>query len=233
MRIHAAGWRSIYHNEILAVGLAPDDLSATLKQRLRWAQGTIQVLQTENPLTKPGLTLWQRLQYFQTMYSYFSGFATLIFLVCPLFYFFFNVIPVDTFGPDFLVHFIPTYLINRLTFISIAWGISAAEIWRAEQYGVALFPLFIQSVLSVLFKQPLTFQVTPKQRQSGIYLKLVWPQLLLFCLFVVGMIWAGIPVATGSAEITSTYWVNVFWSLYSMSLLWAVIRAAYWSPKAD
>ena len=52
MRLHATGWQSVYHDEILAVGLAPDDLSSTLKQRLRWAQGTLQVLQTENPLFK-------------------------------------------------------------------------------------------------------------------------------------------------------------------------------------
>lgn len=37
MRLHAAGWQSVYHNELMACGLAPDDLSSTLKQRLRWA----------------------------------------------------------------------------------------------------------------------------------------------------------------------------------------------------
>ncbi|MHC5729207.1 MAG: glycosyltransferase family 2 protein, partial [Nostoc sp.] len=40
MRLHSAGWKSIYHNELLAEGLAPDDLSSTLKQRRRWAQVT-------------------------------------------------------------------------------------------------------------------------------------------------------------------------------------------------
>ncbi|MEM6451602.1 MAG: glycosyltransferase [Cyanobacteria bacterium P01_D01_bin.105] len=231
MRLHAAGWQSVYHNEILAVGLAPDDLSATLKQRLRWAQGTIQVLQTENPLTKPGLSFWQRLQYFQTMYSYFSGFATIIFLLCPLCYFFLGAVPVTSFGPDFVLHFVPIYIANRVMFMATAWGISAAEIWRSEQYSVALFPIFIQSVLSVFLKQPLTFQVTPKQRQSGIYLKLVWPQLVLFCLLFMGILLAGIQVALGNIENASTYWVNTAWSLYSMSLLWAVIRASYWSPS--
>lgn len=230
MRLHAAGWQSVYHNEILAVGLAPDDLSSTLKQRLRWAQGTLQVLQSENPLTKSGLNFWQRLQYFQTMYSYFSGFATLVFLVCPLVYFFTGIIPIEAFGPDFIIHFIPVYVINRLTLISITWGISAAEIWRSEQYGVALFPLFIQAVLSVFCKQPLTFQVTPKQRQSGLYLKLVWSQLVLFCLLVMGMLWGGGQLAIGNIMTPSTYWVNVAWSVYSLCLLWSVIRASFWSP---
>ena len=233
MRLHAAGWRSVYHDEVLAVGLAPDDLSSTLKQRLRWAQGTLQVLQTENPLVKPGLGFWQRLQYFQTMYSYFSGFATLILLACPVVYFFTGTVPLKTFGTDFLLHFVPVYLVNRLTFLSIVWGISASEVWRSEQYSAALFPLFIQSVWSVFLRRPLTFQVTPKQRQSGIYLKLVWPQLTLFCLLVLGILWGGIQLATHQIETPITYWVNVGWSLYSMCLLWSAIRAAVWSPTAD
>ncbi len=230
MRLHASGWKSIYHDEILAAGLAPDDLSSTLKQRLRWAQGTLQVLQTENPLLKRGLSFWQRLQYFQTMYSYFSGFATLIFLVCPLVYFFSGVIPIDAYGAEFTLHFLPVYIINRLTFLVIAWGISAAELWRCEQYAVALFPLFIEAVMSVLFKTSLIFQVTPKERQSGVYLNLVWPQLTMFCLLLLGILWAGGQLALGNIANPGTYWINVAWSLYSLSLLWSVIRASFWSP---
>ena len=44
MRMHAAGWKSAYHDELLALGLAPDDLNSMLGQRLRWAQGTLQVI---------------------------------------------------------------------------------------------------------------------------------------------------------------------------------------------
>ena len=232
MRLHAAGWRSIYHNEILATGLAPDDLSSTLKQRLRWAQGTLQVLQTENPLTKPGLSFWQRLQYFQTMYSYFSGFATLTLLACPIVYFFTGTTPLKAFGSDFLLHFLPVYLINRLTFLSVVWGISPSEVWRSEQYSAALFPLFIQSVWSVFLKRPLTFQVTPKQRQSGIYLKLVWPQVLLFCLLTLGILWGAGQMLMHQVASPATYWVNVGWSLYSLCLLWSVIKAAVWTPDS-
>ncbi len=140
MRLHSAGWKSIYHNELLAEGLAPDDLSSTLKQRLRWAQGTIQVLVRENPLTKSGLTFWQRLQYFKTMYSYFSGFATLVFISCPIIYFFTDIVPVKTYGSDFAIHFFPAFIINRLTFLAATWGIPATEVWRSEQYANRFIP---------------------------------------------------------------------------------------------
>jgi cellulose synthase (UDP-forming) len=62
MRLHALGWKSAFHPDVLAYGLAPEDLRTALNQRLRWAQGTIQVLLRENPLFKRGLSLPQRIQ---------------------------------------------------------------------------------------------------------------------------------------------------------------------------
>ena len=233
MRLHGAGWKSIYHDELLAEGLAPDDLKSTLKQRLRWAQGTIQVLVRENPLTKPGLTLWQRLHYFKTMYSYFSGFSTLVFISCPIIYFFTDIIPVKTYGPDFALHFFPAFVINRLTFITATWGIPAREVWRAEQYAIALFPLFIQAVCSVLFGSKLKFQVTPKQRQSGIYLQLVWPQLVIFALTILGILWSLYRFAIGHLDSPWVHLMNGAWAIYNLFLLSAIVRASFWEPPKN
>ncbi|MBD2438405.1 glycosyltransferase family 2 protein [Nostoc sp. FACHB-110] len=232
MRLHSAGWQSIYHHELLAEGLAPDDLSSTLKQRLRWAQGTIQVLIRENPLTKPGLTFWQRLHYFKTMYSYFSGFATLVFIACPIIYFFTGTVPVKTYGYDFALHFFPVFIMNRLTFLAAVWGINAGEIWRSEQYALALFPLLIQAVWSVFTGQKINFQVTPKQRQSGIYLRLVWPQLFILLLTILGMLWSLYRFCTGHLNNPGVHVINSVWAIYNLLLLSAIIRAAVWQPES-
>src|SRR5579875_1870823 len=74
MRLHAAGWRTLYHDEVLAVGVAPGDLDGFQTQRLRWAQGSMQILRSrENPLCKRGLTLAQRLNYLASMTTYFQA----------------------------------------------------------------------------------------------------------------------------------------------------------------
>jgi cellulose synthase (UDP-forming) len=231
MRLHGAGWKSIYHNELLAEGLAPDELSSTLKQRLRWAQGTIQVLLRENPLMKPGLTFWQRLHYFKTMYSYFSGFATLIFILCPIIYFFTGIIPVKTYGYDFALHFFPTFVMNRLTFLAATWGIPAREIWRSEQYAIGLFPLLIQAVWSVFSRRPINFQVTPKQRQSGVYLRLVWPQIAVFTLNILGILWSLYLFTVGHLTDPWVHLINAGWAIYNLLLLWSIIRASFWQPN--
>ena len=233
MRLHSSGWQSAYHHEVLAEGLAPDDLSSTLIQKLRWAQGTIQVLCRDNPLFKPGLNFGQRMQYFQTMYSYFSGFFVSIFLFSPIIYFFTGLIPVSSFGLEFAVHFIPAYMLNRLTLIIASWEISRTEFWRNEQYMISLFPLQIQAVLSVLMGRKISFKVTPKQRQSGVYLGLIRVQLVVFVLTILGITWGLLRLLLGNAVDPWAYTVNVGWSIYHMALLWGIIRAAYWQPEKD
>lgn len=56
------GWQTVYLNERLARGLAPEGLAAMYTQRARWARGGIQLLFLKNgPLFAPGLTFMQRL----------------------------------------------------------------------------------------------------------------------------------------------------------------------------
>ena len=64
IRMHARGWKTAFHNETLAYGIAPQTLHAFSVQRLRWGQGTLQLLRSrDNPLTVRGLSLMQRLNY--------------------------------------------------------------------------------------------------------------------------------------------------------------------------
>lgn len=228
MRLHAAGWKSVYHHEVLASGLAPDDLGSTLEQRFRWVQGTIRVLLQENPLTKKGLTFWQKLQYCQTMYSYFSGFFTLIFIACPILYFFTGAIPVETYDLTFAIHFVPAFILNRITFMAAAWGIKKSGLWRAEQFAIALFPLFIKAVWSVFTGRSAKFKVTPKQRQFGMYIGLVIPQVTVVLLTVLGISWSLFRYATGSLTNPNLHLLNAAWAIYNVSLIWALIQAAIW-----
>lgn len=107
LQLHALGWRSVYHHETLAEGLAPEDLRTMLTQRPRWAQGTLQVMLRDNPLKKKGLAVGQRLMYFATMWSYLSGFAAVVYIAAPIIYLLFGVLPVTAWTVDFFARFIP------------------------------------------------------------------------------------------------------------------------------
>lgn len=83
--LHRAGWSSYFHRETLACGIASDDAAAFVTQRLRWAQGTMQILRSrENPLLGPGLTLGQRLSYLTSTLTYFDAVARAFLAAYPL-----------------------------------------------------------------------------------------------------------------------------------------------------
>jgi cellulose synthase (UDP-forming) len=229
MRLHALGWKSVYHHEILARGLAPEDLRTMLQQRLRWAQGTLQVLLRENPLVQRGLSVGQRLMYFSTMWSYLSGFAALAFLAAPVIYLCFGVLPVTAYGLTFLMFFLPYVLLNQLLFFVVGYGVKT---WRGHQYSLALFPLWIRAcataTANVLFSRPLGFVVTPKTRPAhgGFPVRLVLPQLSAFLVLVVACVIGVVRLWTGAADSAIGTAVNLTWVAYDLLVLSVIFEAA-------
>jgi cellulose synthase (UDP-forming) len=230
MRLHSLGWTSVYHHEVLAVGLAPEDLHSALTQRLRWAQGTMQVMLRENPLWQPGLSIPQRLLYFGTMWSYLSGFAAVVYIGSPILGLMFGFIPVRAWSGEFFTHLLPFLLVNQLLFLTIGWGLST---WRGQQYSLALFPLWIKAVVTtignVYFGQKLGFIVTPKTRQEGgNRLDLVRVQLVAFGLLAIAIPIGFLRLWLGLADELWPILVNASWAAYGLVMLSVVIRAATW-----
>jgi len=237
MRMHAMGWESVYHHEILAYGLAPEDLKTMLTQRLRWAQGTIQVLLRENPLVQKGLKLGQRLMYFATMWTYLSGFAAVIYFAAPIIYLLLGILPVSSLSWDFFIRFIPFMVVNQLLFAVAGRGIPT---WRGQQYSLALFPTWIKACTTaarnVWFGRPLGFAVTPKARQSGgPSWSLIRPQIVVSVLLAVAAVVGIIRLATGLAEPLGTL-VNVVWVVFDLVVMSILVRAVLYKgyePAAE
>ncbi len=226
MHLHALGWRTVYHHERLVGGLAPEDLATMIGQRLRWAQGTLQVLLRENPLRLPGLRLGQRLMYLATMWSYLSGFAAVVYLAAPVIFLCFGVLPVTAWSADFFVRFLPFQLASQLLFVVAARGLRT---WRGQQYSLALFPVWIRAAVTaaanVWFGRPLRFAVTSKvRRDAGGAWRLVWPQLtamvLLVAAAVVGLVRAALDLAPWAGT-----GINVAWVAYDLLVLSVVGQA--------
>lgn len=226
MRMHARGWQSVYHHEILAYGLAPEDIGTMMTQRLRWAQGTMQVLLRENPLTQRGLKWGQRLMYFATMWTYLSGFAAIIYFAAPLIYLLLGILPVASLSADFFIRFIPFMVVNQLLFAVAGHGIPT---WRGQQYSLALFPTWIKACTTaarnVWFGRPLGFAVTPKDRQEGgPRWSLIRPQITVAVLLAVAAIAGMVRLAAGLAEPIGTL-VNVAWVVFDLLVLSVLFKA--------
>jgi len=118
LRMNALGWKAVYHNEVLARGLAPNNASQYMLQRHRWAIGAMQVLRQERPLTAPGMTLAQRLAFATTLMGWFDSWRTLAFIVIPIAVVFTGASPIAAegwvYGPAFLTTFLLQFVTLRL-----------------------------------------------------------------------------------------------------------------------
>lgn len=236
MRMHADGWKTAYHHEVLVRGLAPDDVRTMFTQRLRWAQGTVQVMLRENPLLQRGLSIGQRLMYWATMWSYFAGFAAIVYIVAPVVYLVFGIMPVQAYSWDFFGRLIPFLVFNQIMFLIVSRGMPT---WRGQQYSLALFPVWIRACvtafMNVYFDRPLGFAVTPKtsQQPRSIPWRLITWQLAAVALLVLASavgIWR---LYSGGASGLGVG-VNLFWVAFDLIVLSVVIGAVrYRGHDAD
>ncbi|MFI5914507.1 glycosyltransferase family 2 protein [Dactylosporangium sp. NPDC051541] len=85
MRLHAAGWRSVFLPEPLAFGLEAANLREFFAQRRRWAVGSLQLLlrHRDSPLRRKGLSVAQRVHYLHATAIHLGGPQRLFHLVLP------------------------------------------------------------------------------------------------------------------------------------------------------
>ncbi len=217
--IHKKKWKSHYVSEVLVVGLAPEDLLAYYKQQLRWARGSLEVLFGSNPLFMKGLTLWQKLQYLSSALYYFNGLVILIDIVMPLVFLYTGLQPVAATTTSFALYFIPFMFLNLYTLFIVSKGQLS---FRAISFSQASFMLQLVALRSVLLRQKMSFSVTPKQKQQGLFLFLVYPHLFYILLTLLGTV-----IAVNREGINPSVTTNIAWCLLNIALFIPFIAAAY------
>ncbi|MBF0229233.1 MAG: glycosyltransferase [Desulfamplus sp.] len=89
--LHARGYNSAYLLKPLIIGLTPETFDDFIVQRSRWAQGMIQIFLLKNPLFQKGLTIFQKICYFNSSFFWFFGIARSVFFISPLVLLFFGL----------------------------------------------------------------------------------------------------------------------------------------------
>ena len=84
MRLHAAGWQSVYVPKVLSRGLVPASLAAFYSQQLKWARGAFDLLFRVYPKLFGRFTWAQRVHYLLLPLYFFSGVVALVDLSLPL-----------------------------------------------------------------------------------------------------------------------------------------------------
>jgi cellulose synthase (UDP-forming) len=95
LKFHASGYKVVYYNRPLAVGLAASSFEEYIKQHCRWAKGNLQILTNpENWNYYSKLKPIQLFFYLSGVLFFFTPIARLIYLVAPVIFLFFNISPL-------------------------------------------------------------------------------------------------------------------------------------------
>ncbi len=162
IRLDRRGWRTVYHNEVLARGLAAGDAATYQLQRLRWGTGAMQVLRHENPLFVSGLSLPQRLSYAATLLGWFDAWRSLGYLLLPIAVLLTGAVPIRTDPTTFLVFFGATFGLQQLALRVLSRGCHRPVLSILFEF-VRMTPNLLATLTLVTRRRP-TFKVTPKGR---------------------------------------------------------------------
>ncbi len=220
LRIHARGHQSVYHAEPLAFGLAPESIEPFIGQRVRWGQGAMHVWRTEGILTHKGLTLAQRFNYLASALTYFDGWQKAVFYFAPAVVLLSGVLPLLANTNDFLLHFLPYYVLTFWVFEEVGRGYGRSLF--IEQYNMARFAAFAWATLAWIFPR-MKFRVTAKGAIAGGALRFTAPQWAVLLL-------NGLAVPVGTLVYLGTQSLpldgliaNSIWALANAAMAIAVI----------
>lgn len=159
--LHARGYRSVYVNKPLVAGLLPETLRGFMRQRVRWAQGMVQLFLLRNPLIIRGLKPWQRLCYFNNGYRWFFPYARLMFLFAPLVFLLMGWKVYEADGTEILAYTVPQVLVAIL-FVDFLFGRTRRSFMSAL-YETLQSLYTLPAILSVFFRpHSPKHHVTPK-----------------------------------------------------------------------
>jgi cellulose synthase (UDP-forming) len=222
IKLHKKGYRSVYHAEALAFGIAPANLVPYLTQRTRWGRGAMQVWRKEGIVFARGLTLPQRLCYLASVLTYFDGWQKAVFYIAPVVVLLTGVMPVKALGWEFFLRFVPYYLLTFLVFEEVSRGYGRTLL--LAQYNMARFFAFAASTLG-LFRRKFIWHVTQKNLRGQPRLKFsIAPQYAVLLLNAIAIPVGALAYGISGKLPEDALIANIAWAAINCALAISLLR---------
>ncbi len=224
VKLHIAGWKSLYYGETYVMGLGPESLAAYFRQQYRWARGTlgVGVRLLKLLVTAPrSLSLWQWVDYGLSGSFYLVGWAYLILMLCPFLYIAFGI-PSYFVRPEiYAAAFLPYLVFAVLVFVG---GLrhrhyTLDQMIEGQLLGMLAAPVHAAAALAVLFGVRTNFGVTPKGAGSHTPLRAFWPQVLICVASFSVFVWGTCRLIF---ERDHAAGINAFWAGVHFAVFWSV-----------
>ena len=234
VKLSGQGWRTVYLNERLSAGLAPEGLREYRTQRGRWCLGTMQVLRTKwGPFSIGPTPLKVRLHVMDTVLFWTAGSAIkLLGIFAPILYWWFDVTVMHTNIDSMLWHLAPYWL---SCVIFLAWVSRGTNLpVMAEAIGLLVVKDAMRaSVIGLCGSKSQKFEVTTKGTRRGevvVQWSLAGPFLALALSTIGGIGWrigeGPLPGTPSDTEV-----MNLFWSIYNCLVLFIACMICVERPR--
>lgn len=192
IRIHAAGWKSVYSPIIVSRGLVPEDLGSFCKQQLKWARGVHEVLFAELPRLWRHLSFWQRISYLSIGTYYLSGLMMFLFILVPYLFLWFNVLPGNMDFSEFIVRWLPLGIISLTIYLYMQQWLCHPQQerglhWRGMILKFTCWPVFFRGFVLSVFNKEIPYIPTAKKAIQG-FTPFVRPLIFHAVLFLITLV---------------------------------------------
>jgi len=160
------GWKTVYHHQTLAVGLAPATPEQYLLQRRRWGLGSMQVLTKERLWKAKSWMSWRNyFEYLSGTLWWLEGVATIVMFVIPA-AILVSGAQTSTAGPGtFAAVFLAMFVLRM-------WGVRQLfrhHLHLPTAFALRIFriPVGVSCLWWLLTRRTLEFDVTPKAGASA------------------------------------------------------------------
>lgn len=222
LKMKSAGFRTVYLNERLSLGLAPEGLKEYVTQRSRWALGFAQIFRGPlGPLRRGnGLSLLDRISLVETFLYWSANYSfRLLGIIVPILYWLFDLHTVQADVAQTLAYYLP-YFVSQVVIMGwMAQGRVMPVMSDVTQLLAAT--QIVKAVAHGLIKPTgHKFHVTAKGGdRSRRFVQ--WPMLKLFAallaLTVGGVVWAF--VFEDGSKLRDSSALCLFWSWYNILIL--------------
>ncbi|MEK7948438.1 UDP-forming cellulose synthase catalytic subunit [Pigmentiphaga sp. YJ18] len=230
LKLNRAGYNTAYLAVPQAAGLATENLSRHIGQRVRWARGMAQIFRVDNPLFGKGLSLSQRMCYLNAMLHFFYGLPRLVFLTAPLAFLFFGAHVFQASALMITLYAFPHLIHANLT-SSRMQGRFRHSFWNEVYESVLAWYIMRPALLALINPKLGKFNVTAKggaQGQAWFDWDMAKPYLVLLALNIAGLIAGLISLAVVDYDSGGlfTLAINLVWTLYNIIITSASIAVA-------
>ena len=160
------GYVTRYLNECLAKGLAPENLNAYFLQRIRWAQGAIQIFHLRDGPLGPGLSIIQRILFLPTHWIS-RSLSQPVAMMLPAFFLLTGIPPLIGATAAEVISFQVPVVVSAMILVGFFARESFMPLSATVESVIQSFRIFPTVALTLFKPHGHTFKVTPKGSDAG------------------------------------------------------------------